>query len=218
MLSSSTWAWSTWRTMVFKDGRQKTTYWYNYENRVIVIVSFTFFTFINLSAFTNKKELLNKVLDLKNTITSCVRRICVVMRFLLMQEEFEYPTLKDVRHRRDVVFSQAVSYIFLFFFYLFIVVWMFTIFSFNELRSMRVILSFWETRVKVIVCSDWQCLAGNRTRGPFDSKINAVINHSDMDPQLLRNISCLYQRVWDWCFGINLTIMSIENRHTLISI
>ena len=108
--------------MVFKDGRQKTTYWYNYENRVIVIVSFTFFTFINLSAFTNKKELLNKVLDLKNTITSCVRRICVVMRFLLMQEEFEYPTLKDVRHRRDVVFSQAVSYIFLFFFYLFIVV------------------------------------------------------------------------------------------------
>ena len=72
------------------------------------IVMFSFFLLVS-TAFSNTGELLEMVNDLKNTITSCVRRICVVMRFILMQEEVEYVTLKDVRQRRDVVFSQAVS-------------------------------------------------------------------------------------------------------------
>jgi len=59
--------------------------------------------------FSNRNDLLVMIVELETAIKSCLRKICILMRFILMQEEIEYVGLKDIRYRRDVVFSQALT-------------------------------------------------------------------------------------------------------------
>lgn len=56
----------------------------------------------------NRNDLLVKVLVLEKCVNSLIRKISVLMRFILMQEETEFVGMKDIRYRKDVVFSQAV--------------------------------------------------------------------------------------------------------------
>lgn len=79
--------------------------------------------FLFILDFENRNDLLVKVLALEKCVNSLICKINVLMRFVLMQEETEFVGMKDVRYRKDVVFSQSVCLVFfLVFFFLLIFV------------------------------------------------------------------------------------------------
>ena len=61
-----------------------------------------------IAAYENIDHLLRDATELEASLTSLIRKIHVVMRFMLMQDEVDYPALKDLRYRKDIVFSQVV--------------------------------------------------------------------------------------------------------------
>ena len=61
-----------------------------------------------IAAYENIDHLLRDATELEASLTSLIRKIHVVMRFMLMQDEVDCPALKDLRYRKDVVFSQVV--------------------------------------------------------------------------------------------------------------
>ena len=63
---------------------------------------------LSIAAYENIDHLLRDVTELEASLTSLIRKIHVIMRFMLMQDEVDCPALKDLRYRKDIVFSQVV--------------------------------------------------------------------------------------------------------------
>lgn len=59
--------------------------------------------------FTKKVELSKLSTNLENCVNSLIRKLNVMMQFVLMQEEADCPGLKELRNRRDIVLSQAIT-------------------------------------------------------------------------------------------------------------
>lgn len=63
---------------------------------------------LQFSAPASSVMLMSALEKLEKAAQSLIRRISVTMRFILMQDELDNPSVRELQYRRDIVFSQAV--------------------------------------------------------------------------------------------------------------